>query len=340
MQFGDPQSPAGESGKNEILKRHRPVFVLWALLLAAFLLIVSLYAMFGGPFVVKVYELQQIARAGGEGRSVAFGIIDYEDYLRVDPDSIRVRGLLVNALIEMRKFEEAEEHANEALDRATEAQQPLSWLIAARVHLAKGDLEIAAPYIERVLDTTPASSEAHYQMAQLHLARGQSKEAGAEFGKLRLLTPRDSTREYLEEWNARSEKLAEYQREIDAGVQSARRLYKLGMELQKMGMLHEAEGLYSTIEIGADVPRSSGNAFDVAAYEFVRLDSMHVDFAFDGRELGTPLHPYNTLSEALVKAEEGATINLGPGSSDESLTIDRSMTLRSTGGPVTIGGAK
>lgn len=340
MPSGKPQSPVGDNDKYEILRRHRPALVLWAVLLASFLLVVSLYATFGEPFVVKVYELQQISRARIEGRSVASAIIDYEDYLRVDPESIRVRGLIVNAFIEIREFEEAEEHAKEALSRATEAQRPLSWLIAARVYLARGDIDEAAPYVLRVLDETPGSGEGHYQMAQLHLARGQSLDADQEFRRLWTLGSRDSTKEYIEEWNARSKKLTEYQGEIEAGVESAQRLYELGMEFQKMGMLSEAEGLYFRIETGADIPRASSNVFEIPAFEFVRLDSMYVDFAFGGAERGTPKKPYNTLSEALDVAEDGATINLDPGSSDELLTIDQNVTLRSTGGSIQIGRTK
>ncbi len=337
MQSGKPQSPAGDNDKNEIPRRHRPAFVLWAVLLASFLLVVSLYAKFGEPFVVKVYELQQISRARIEGRSVASAIIDYEDYLRVDPESIRVRGLIVNALIESRKFEEAEEHAKEALSRATEAQRPLSWLIAARVYLARGDSDEAAPYVQRVLDARPASGEGHYQMAQLHLARGQSSDADQEFRRLWILRSRDSTKEYIEEWNARSRKLAEYQNEIEAGVESAQRLYDLGMEFQKMGRLHDAQELYSKIDIGAEIRRASGNVFEIAAFEFRDLASLYVDFAFGGAEIGTPLKPYNTLSEALAMAEEDATINLDPGNSAELLTINQNVTLRSTGGSTRIG---
>ena len=340
MPSGRSQSPVGENNKYEILRRHRPALVIWAVLLASFLLVVSLYAKFGEPFVVKVYELQQISRARIEGRSVAQAIIDYEDYLRVDPESIRVRGLIVNAFIEKREFDEAEEHAKEALGHATEAQQPLSWLIAARVYLARGDIDEATPYMDRVLDATPGSGERHYQMAQLHLARGQFLNADQEFRRLLTLGSRDSTKEYIEEWNARSKKLTEYQSEIETGVESARRYYELGMEFQKMGRLYEAQGLYSKIEIGADIPRASSNVFEIAAFEFVRLDSMYVDFAFGGAERGTPKNPYNTLSEALVVAEEGATINLGPGSSAELLTINQNVTLRSTGGPIRIGSTR
>ena len=340
MESGRSQSPVGDKDKYEFLRRHRRTLVLWAVLLASFLLVVSLYAKFGEPFVVKVYELQQIARAQIEGRSVAAAIIDYEDYLRVDPESIRVRGLVVNAFIEKREFEEAEEHAKEGLNHATEAERPLSWLIAARVYLARGDLEEAAPYVQRALDATPASGEGHYQMAQIHLARGQSEDADQEFRQLWTYGSRDSTIEYIEEWNARSKKLTEYQSEIDAGVESAQRLYELGMEFQKMGRMYDAQKLYSKIEIGADIPRASGSVLDIAAFEFWDLSSLHVDFAFGGAERGTSKSPYNTLSEALVAAKEDATINLEPGSSAEQLTINQNVTLRSTGGTIQIGGTR
>lgn len=262
MQSGRSPSPIRDNSK---MKRHRPALVLWALFVASFLLVVLLYVKFSGPFLLSVFETMQVHRAQIEGRTVNQAIVDYDDYLRVDPESIRVRGLIVNAFIEKQAFRKAEEHATRALELATEKQRSLSGLIAARVYLAKGDVGKAAPHVQSVLDTTPNSGEGHYQMAQLHLALGQVEDAEREFARVGILGPKDSTAEYIEEWNTRSQKIAGYQREIESGVKSAQRLYELGMEFQKMGRLDEARVLFSNIETGPEVQPRSKNAFEIAA---------------------------------------------------------------------------
>ena len=247
---------AGE-GRNlgALLRRHRPALVLWALLLSSFLLVVTLYAAYSGPFILKVYELNQIDRA--EGRNLSGAIMDYEDYLRVDPESIRVRGLLVSALIKQRRFAEAEEHSKEGLRRATEDQRPVAMLIVARTHLARGKIDAAADVVESVLQDLPNSGEAHYELAQIHLARGEFDEAEGAFGRVRALGPEGSSREYADEWNARLEKLEDYEDEIAGGVGSARRLYELGTELEKAGRLGEARDVYVSAARGEKPPAAA-----------------------------------------------------------------------------------
>lgn len=223
---------AGESRNlGAFLRRHRPALVLWALLLSSFLLVVTLYAAYSGPFILKVYELNQIDRA--EGRNLSGAIMDYEDYLRIDPDSIRVRGLLVSALIKQGRFTEADEHSKEGLRRATDDQQSVARLIGARTQLARGEIDAAADVVESVLRVRPNSGEAHYELAQVHLARGQFDEAERAFGQVRALGPEDSSREYADEWNARLENMEAYQNEIAGGVESSQRLYELGTEFEK-----------------------------------------------------------------------------------------------------------
>lgn len=268
MQSGPSQGPVGDDDKMTFLGRHRPALALWAVLLVSFLLFASLYPLLSEPFLLRVFEIMQIHRAQIEGRSVNQAIVDYEDYLRVDPESIRIRGLIVDAFIEKRDFQKAAEHALSALDLATEEQRPFAGLMAARVYLAKNDLDDAVPHVQSVLDANPNSGEAHYQMAQLLLAQGRLEDAEQEFARLKELGPKDSTEEYSDAWNARLEKLAEYQREIEAGVESPQRLYELGMEFQKMGRLDEAKELYSKIEPGADIQRASNNAFEIPAFDF------------------------------------------------------------------------
>jgi len=62
-----------------------------------------------------------------------------------------------------------------------------------------------------------------------------------------------------------------------------------------------------------------------------------VDFNYVGTENGTFDQPYNTLAEAIAAANPGDTICIKPGSSPETITITKAVTLRACGGPVTVG---
>ncbi len=232
----------GDRSMGALLKRHQAALVLWALLLSSFLLVVALYAAFSGPFILKVHELSQIDRA--ERGSANGAIMDYEDYLRIDPNSIRIRGLLVSACIEIRRFAEADEHAKEGLRLAPEDRRPVAMLIVTRIHLARGEIDAAANMVESVLETLPDSGEAHYDLAQIHLARGEFDEAERVSAQVRALGPKESSREYADEWSARLEKMETYETEIAGGVESAQRLYELGTEFEKAGRLGEARDLY------------------------------------------------------------------------------------------------
>jgi len=62
-----------------------------------------------------------------------------------------------------------------------------------------------------------------------------------------------------------------------------------------------------------------------------------VDFNHSGTENGSYDHPYNTLAEAVTAASGGETICIKPGSSDETITITKVVTLGTCTGPVIIG---
>jgi len=65
--------------------------------------------------------------------------------------------------------------------------------------------------------------------------------------------------------------------------------------------------------------------------------TIHVSQNFSGEELGTPLQPFNTVSEANGFAWEGSRIRIQSGSYPETLTLSKKLTLLANGGPATIG---
>jgi hypothetical protein len=64
-----------------------------------------------------------------------------------------------------------------------------------------------------------------------------------------------------------------------------------------------------------------------------------VDFAYSGLEDGSFMRPYNTVAEGVSHAPAGGTLMIKAGTSAETATITKTMTIRAFGGPVTIGGS-
>lgn len=62
-----------------------------------------------------------------------------------------------------------------------------------------------------------------------------------------------------------------------------------------------------------------------------------VDFAYTGQEGGSFTAPFNTLGEGVTSIPAGGTLKIKAGTSAESLTISKPMTISAYGGPVIIG---
>lgn len=167
-------------GKSRLHRRALPLAVA---LFLAFVLATGLYARHGYAFVLKVYETHQIARAEDvKGARVA---LEYGDYLRVDPASLLVRGLLINRLIDERKGPEAVDVANEGVEVASEEDRPIAELLLARAKLANGDLDEAEEIYNGVLNTLGESNEAQFMLAHIHAVKGMFKQVEIDFSNRR-----------------------------------------------------------------------------------------------------------------------------------------------------------
>ena len=73
--------------------------------------------------------------------------------------------------------------------------------------------------------------------------------------------------------------------------------------------------------------------------EWLRDETRWVDFAYPGflPEFGTFDQPYNTFAEGTDKVSHGGTLKIKTGSSVETGTVVKRMTIEAYGGPVTIG---
>lgn len=155
----------------QIASPHKRALLLTATLFLAFLVVTGLYARYGYAFALRVFEQQQLANA--ELRKGSGKLVEYEDYLRVDPTNLYVRGVLVNVLIgEFQNPWRALETAQEGVAAVPPDQQPLARLLVARAQLACSTLDEAEQTYNAALTTLGKSGEAHYGLAHIAAARG------------------------------------------------------------------------------------------------------------------------------------------------------------------------
>jgi hypothetical protein len=73
------------------------------------------------------------------------------------------------------------------------------------------------------------------------------------------------------------------------------------------------------------------------SYRIRATTIVYVDHSATGYEDGTPEDPFGLVGAGVLRVSTGGTVRIAAGSYDETLTINRAMTLESTGGTVTIG---
>lgn len=74
------------------------------------------------------------------------------------------------------------------------------------------------------------------------------------------------------------------------------------------------------------------------------MDTVWVDFDYDGTELGTETQPFNTLGEGVAEVNAGGTVNVKggnpvPWSSEHPLTVTKAITIQTVGGAAWVGAA-
>jgi hypothetical protein len=92
--------------------------------------------------------------------------------------------------------------------------------------------------------------------------------------------------------------------------------------------IYDGPGIYSLVVI------ANGIASDPVAF----YGPVWVDFNYTvGPENGSYTEPYDTLAKGTNNVSSGGTIAIKPGSSSETMTISKPMTITAVGGAATIG---
>jgi hypothetical protein len=75
----------------------------------------------------------------------------------------------------------------------------------------------------------------------------------------------------------------------------------------------------------------------VTVYSPSSADTIWVDFSATGVELGTSGNPYNTVAEAVTAVNTSGTLKIVAGTTTETITLAKAMTLEASGGAARIG---
>ncbi len=82
-------------------------------------------------------------------------------------------------------------------------------------------------------------------------------------------------------------------------------------------------------------PFSQGDG--AISVEWLTAADVWVDFNFTGSQSGTFDNPYNTMAAGVNATPYGGTLHLKQGTSAESLTITKLMSIVGYNGPATVG---
>ncbi len=170
---------------------HRIAVPLTGILLAAFVSATWLYSQFGHQLVLGVFEANQVHRF--ERLEGEWAEKQLRDYLRIDPSSTRVRGLLIDAMIARGDTGGAMDVAAEGLAGGADEADAGAQLLLVRARIADGKLREAADSLASVVARLPRSADAHYYLAQLAAARGDFAAMRAEFEEVAEAGTRDSS---------------------------------------------------------------------------------------------------------------------------------------------------
>ncbi len=89
--------------------------------------------------------------------------------------------------------------------------------------------------------------------------------------------------------------------------------------------------------VGWDEYYGAGRLNSYRAVLAVAPGNVWVDFGYLGAMNGTFLKPYSTLLTAATVAPNGSTIYIKPGTSSQTMLVNRPLTIKAFNGPVTIG---
>ena len=116
--------------------------------------------------------------------------------------------------------------------------------------------------------------------------------------------------------------------------------------VDSQGASYSAGDFAGTIDFNPGPDTSNITAVGILFNNFLlKLDNpmntVWIDFAYNGTEAGTNSQPYNSLAEALSQVSDGGTIRIKGDTADastpETMTINHNVTLEAVNGTVTIG---
>ncbi len=245
------QGPSTRKAIRASASLHARALGLAAILLAAFIAAAGLYSIYGYKLVFFVYELQQVYRAEDrEGRAAAE---QYEDYLRADPASLRMRGRLVDQLIHNGDFDAALAAAEAAPANPAAADQALVLVLTARARLARGDVDAAVEAYREVLRLSSESAEAHYGLAQAHAARGEFSRMRDEFAAAQRKLSTGSTTEFAKGYLAALDSLEKNAKTPEGEASDAAQIAR-ALDLVRAARIDEALVTLRSVRDFEDAP--------------------------------------------------------------------------------------
>lgn len=233
--------------------------IVWAVLVALFLLLVMGLGKFGARIIDKV-DSRDVYKKGQEllaAKEYDDAVKSFSKVLDVNPRDTAARFRLVESLLLLGRFNEAAAQCDQLIADASNGDRVRALLLQARACRAAGQWDKARDALKQVVQVRPNCAEAYYGLAEIAQDTEQFPEMAAMLKRVAEAGPEDSSDEYIAFHGAARRTIEELERRIGSGERTADVYYRLGIAYLHAGQWEKA---IEALARAADAPDGPGDA--------------------------------------------------------------------------------
>jgi len=233
--------------------------IVWAVLVALFLLLVMGLGKFGARMVDKVGS-RDVYKRGQEllaAKEYDEAVKSFSKVLDVNPGDADARFRLVESLLLLGRFNEAVAQCDQLMAHVSNVDRVRALLLQARACRATGQWGKARDALKQVVQVKPNCAEGYYGLAEIAQDTEQFPEMATMLKRVAEVGPAGSSDEYVAFHGAARQTIEELDRRIESGERTAEAYYNLGIACLHVGQWDKA---IEALAHAADAPDGPADA--------------------------------------------------------------------------------
>lgn len=223
--------------------------MIWSILMVLFLLCIAWLNRFGDR-VTEVLEVRSKVTRGLDlesSKRIEEAILQYESAVAADEKALRPRVLLTQAYIQIGRFTDAMSQARAAVEVTVGKDHRDALLLLARVYREAGMWYKAQNILEKAINASPDSAEAHHGMAMAAEAMRDYPRMVKELAKVARLADQKSSAEYQAARLRRQEEIRLLTNQVKEQKDSPEPYFKLGILYKETGYWQDAVDMFNKV---------------------------------------------------------------------------------------------